>query len=145
MKPTRMLLVLSLAALVSGGARAERPARKLAQRSRTKASAAARATNEKSASADKPASGDKPASSDKHSSTDKHSSADKPAPADKPTPPAPSALRGPVRIDFDDRLVQGQTNKLGAVYLYQRKDPAQGSLLERRKSFREEIAKDLVE
>jgi hypothetical protein len=57
----------------------------------------------------------------------------------------PSALRGPTRIDFDDRLVQGQTNKLGAVYLYQRKDPAQGSLLERRKSFREEIVKDVVE
>src|SRR5262245_7133682 len=57
----------------------------------------------------------------------------------------PSALRGPMRIDFDDRLVQGQTNKLGAVYLYQRKDPAQPSLLERRRSFREEIAKDLVE
>ena len=60
-------------------------------------------------------------------------------------PQTPSALRGPMRIDFDDRLVQGQTNKLGAVYLYQRKDPAQPSLLERRRSFREEIARDLVE
>ena len=63
----------------------------------------------------------------------------------KLAPPAPSVLRGPTRIDFDDRLVQGQTNKLGAVYLYQRKDPAQPSLLERRKSFREEILKDVVE
>jgi hypothetical protein len=65
--------------------------------------------------------------------------------ADAEAPPPPSALRGPMRIDFDDRLVQGQTNKLGAVYLYQRKDPAQPSLLERKKSFREEIARDLVE
>ena len=62
-----------------------------------------------------------------------------------PAPVAPGALRGPMRIDFDDRLVQGQTNKLGAVYLYQRKDAAQTSLLERRKSFREEILKDVVE
>lgn len=60
-------------------------------------------------------------------------------------PQTPSALRGPMRIDFDDRLVQGQTNKLGAVYLYQRKDPAQPSLLERRSSFRDEIVRDLVE
>jgi len=60
-------------------------------------------------------------------------------------PQTSSALRGPMRIDFDDRLVQGQTNKLGAVYLYQRKDPAQPSLLERRSSFRDEIVRDLVE
>jgi hypothetical protein len=53
--------------------------------------------------------------------------------------------RGPTRIDFDDRLVQGQTNKLGAVYLYQRKTPAQPSLLARRQSFRAEIARDLLE
>jgi hypothetical protein len=53
--------------------------------------------------------------------------------------------RGPTRIDFDDRLLQGQTNKLGAVYLYQRKAPAQPSLLTRRTSFRDEIARDLLE
>ena len=53
--------------------------------------------------------------------------------------------RGPTRIDFDDRVVQGQTNKLGAVYLYQRKTPAQQSLLARRQSFRAEIARDLLE
>lgn len=61
---------------------------------------------------------------------------------------APASLmtpRGPTRIDFDDRLVQGQTNKLGAVYLYQRKTPAQPSLLARRQSFRPEIARDLLE
>jgi hypothetical protein len=52
---------------------------------------------------------------------------------------------GPTRIDFDDRLVQGQTNKLGAVYLYQRKAPAQPSLLVRRNTFRDEIARDLLE
>jgi hypothetical protein len=55
------------------------------------------------------------------------------------------APKGPVRIDFDDRLLQGQTNRLGAVYLYQRKDPAQPSLLDRRKSFRDEIRRDVLE
>jgi len=61
-------------------------------------------------------------------------------------PPAPLMTpRGPTRIDFDDRLVQGQTNKLGAVYLYQRKSPAQPSLLARRQSVRAEITRDLLE
>jgi hypothetical protein len=59
--------------------------------------------------------------------------------------PGPMQARGPTRIDFDDRLLQGQTNKLGAVYLYQRKAPAQPSLLTRRTSFRDEIARDLLE
>lgn len=56
-----------------------------------------------------------------------------------------TATRAPQRIDFDDRLLQGQTNRLGAVYLYQRKDPAQQSLLNRRRSFRGEIRRDVVE
>ncbi len=89
-----------------------------------------------------------PSSKEASAPEKKATEAKAPPKADKKDEPAAapvSALRGPQRIDFDDRLVQGQTNKLGAVYLYQRKDPAQGSLLERRKSFREEIAKDLVE
>jgi hypothetical protein len=60
------------------------------------------------------------------------------------TPPA-MQVRGPTRIDLDDRLLQGQTNKLGAVYLYQRRAPPQPSLLSRRTSFRDEIARDLLE
>jgi hypothetical protein len=53
--------------------------------------------------------------------------------------------KGPQRVDFDDRLLQGQSNRLGAVYLYQRKEPAQPSLLDRHKSFRGEIRRDLLE
>ncbi len=69
-----------------------------------------------------------------------------PAPAPAEAPPAPAMQpHGPTRIDFDNRLVQGQTNKLGAVYLYQRKAPAQPSLLVRRSTFRDEIARDLLE
>jgi hypothetical protein len=51
------------------------------------------------------------------------------------TPPQ----RGPTRIDFDDRLIQGQTNKSGAVYLYDRKELKQRSMIKKRESFREEI------
>jgi|SRR5471030_90272 hypothetical protein len=77
---------------------------------------------------------------------------DPPAPAPKGSDtaktaaaPAQMQARGPTRIDFDDRLLQGQTNKLGAVYLYQRRSPAQPSLLSRRTSFRDEISRDLLE
>lgn len=53
---------------------------------------------------------------------------------------ASSALpqRGPARIDFDDRLIQGQTNKSGAVYLYDRKELKTRSMIRERESFRSE-------
>ena len=47
--------------------------------------------------------------------------------------------RGPTRIDFDDRLIQGQTNKSGAVYLYDRKELKTRSMIRKREGFREEI------
>lgn len=68
-----------------------------------------------------------------------------PAPAATPAPAAsgsesdlvPStSFRGPTRIDFDDRLIQGQTNKSGAVYLFDRKETGISSMVKRRKSFR---------
>lgn len=46
--------------------------------------------------------------------------------------------RGPSRIDFDDRLIQGQTNKSGAVYLYDRKELKTRSMIKERDSFRSE-------
>jgi hypothetical protein len=49
------------------------------------------------------------------------------------------ATRGPTRIDFDDRLIQGQTNKSGAVYLYDRKELKVRSMIKKRENFREEI------
>jgi hypothetical protein len=57
----------------------------------------------------------------------------------QPTPPpspSQSSFRGPTRIDFDDRLIQGQTNKSGAVYLFSRKETNISSMVRRRKSFR---------
>lgn len=52
---------------------------------------------------------------------------------------APPPTRGPTRIDFDDRLIQGQTNKSGAVYLYDRKELKTRSMIKTRDSFRDEI------
>lgn len=69
----------------------------------------------------------------------------KPPPAAEPDPPpaAPASdvvpntqFRGPTRIDFDDRLIQGQTNKSGAVYLFDRKETGIDSMVRRRKSFK---------
>jgi hypothetical protein len=53
--------------------------------------------------------------------------------------PAPAARRGPARIEFDDRLVQGQTKKAGAVYLYDRKALVKAPLVKLKLSFRERI------
>jgi hypothetical protein len=59
-----------------------------------------------------------------------------PAPVAEAAPP-PS--RGPTRIDFDDRLIQGQSNKSGAVYLYDRKELKVQSMVRRPENFRNEI------
>jgi hypothetical protein len=53
--------------------------------------------------------------------------------------------RGPARIDFDDRLIQGQTNKSGAVYLYDRKELKTRSMIRERDSFRSEILSTLYD
>ena len=62
------------------------------------------------------------------------------APKPPPAPEAPNApaggFRGPTRIDFDDRLIQGQTNKSGAVVLFSRKATDISSMVRRRKSFK---------
>lgn len=64
-------------------------------------------------------------------------------PAQTQTAGPPS--RGPTRIDFDDRLIQGQTNKSGAVYLYDRKELKQRSMVKVRESFREEIVQTVYD
>lgn len=66
-----------------------------------------------------------------------------PPPADAPAPEAqndaPVQHHGPTRLDFDDRLIQGQTNKAGAVYLYERKELQVRSMVRLRENFRPEI------
>jgi hypothetical protein len=53
--------------------------------------------------------------------------------------------RGPTRLDFDDRLIQGQTNKSGAVYLYDRKELKTRSMIKKRDSFRDEIVSSIYD
>jgi hypothetical protein len=52
---------------------------------------------------------------------------------------------GPARIEFDDRLVQGQTNKANAIYLFERRESALRSLLKKRAHFHDEIDETLEE
>ncbi|WP_228557967.1 hypothetical protein [Myxococcus sp. AB056] len=70
----------------------------------------------------------------------KGSSVVDPVTGDAATASSNNALpqRGPARIDFDDRLIQGQTNKSGAVYLYDRKELKTRSMIRERESFRSE-------
>jgi hypothetical protein len=52
--------------------------------------------------------------------------------------------RGPTRLDFDDRVVQGQGSKVGAVYLYDRKSLPLRSMVRKRENFRDQIGSDEV-
>lgn len=47
--------------------------------------------------------------------------------------------KGPSRMEFDDRLVQGQTNKANAIYLFERRESSLRSLLKKRSDFHDEI------
>ena len=78
--------------------------------------------------------------------------AKKSAPASAPAAEAPAGgdsggaqVRGPTRIDFDDRLIQGQSNKSGAVYLYDRKELKVRSMIKKRENFRDEIVGSLYD
>ena len=72
------------------------------------------------------------------------SSAEPSAPASSDSGSGP-AVRGPTRIDFDDRLIQGQSNKSGAVYLYDRKELKIRSMIKKRENFRDEIVGSLYD
>ena len=73
------------------------------------------------------------------------SNSERPAPTPTAQPAGSAAPRGPQRIDFDDRLIEGQSNKSGAVYLYDRKDLQVDSMVKQPATFRTEIAKGLFE
>ena len=62
-----------------------------------------------------------------------------PAAVDPDAPVLVGTRKGPARIEFDDRLVQGQTNKANAIYLFERRESAWRSLLKKRTHFHEEI------
>ena len=51
----------------------------------------------------------------------------------------PGSLKRSSRIEFDERLIVGQSLKSGAIYLFQRKDSEIQSMVKIRKDFREEL------
>jgi hypothetical protein len=69
--------------------------------------------------------------------------APEPAPAAEPAPSSPAVdpgnLRRGGRVEFDGRLVQGQTAKSGAIYLFARKRSQLRSMVEERVEYRKEI------
>jgi hypothetical protein len=67
-----------------------------------------------------------------------------PAPRATPAPAGQSAgLRRGARVEFDGRLVQGQTAKSGAIYLFARQRSPLRSMVEERASFRQEILRSV--
>lgn len=117
------LLLIAPASLVGGNAGAEAASRKGSQ---------ARKPAKKKASAKKP---------EIKLRETPGTSSDSEANPQASAPPQ----RGPTRIDFDDRLVQGQTNRSGSVYLYDRKELKTRSMVKKRESFREQIVDAVYE
>jgi hypothetical protein len=70
-------------------------------------------------------------------------SAPKAAAPAEPAPEESMTTRGPARLDFDDRLVQGQSNKAGAIFLYDRKSLPLRSMVHTRTNFRDQIEDEL--
>ena len=68
-------------------------------------------------------------------------------PTDEPASAQQGAVpqRGPTRLDFDDRLVQGQTNRAGSVYLYDRKELKPEPMVKKRESFRDAIIESVYD
>ena len=121
------------------------PAKKTASKSK-KSSSAKSSTSSKSKSSSASKSSTAKAAPAKATPSSSKAAFDPLAPSTSiPAAPATASAggappqRGPTRIDFDDRLIQGQTNKSGAVYLYDRKELKQRSMIKKRESFREEI------
>jgi hypothetical protein len=61
------------------------------------------------------------------------------AASDLADPGDPSALRRGGRVEFDGRLVQGQTAKSGAIYLFARKRTELRSMVHERAHYRKQI------
>jgi|GEM_PF-1898330 len=72
----------------------------------------------------------------------------KPKPEDAPPPeeaaaPIQTNSRRPSRVDFDERLIKGETNKADAIYLFERRSSEMRSLVKKRKHFHPEIDETL--
>ena len=140
------LVLSSDAAAATSKKTAAKSSSKKSSSSKSSASKSSSKSKGKTASTAK-ASPAKASSSSSSSSGSAAKAAFDPMAPSTPIPAAPATAsaagappqRGPTRIDFDDRLIQGQTNKSGAVYLYDRKELKQRSMIKKRETFREEI------
>lgn len=52
---------------------------------------------------------------------------------------------GPSRVDFDDRLIKGQTQGTGSVYIFERQKVEMRSMVRKLRSFRERIIQTVFE
>jgi len=152
MRVRTALRVVALVSTLAGTAAfppsaAAATAKKTASKS-SKKSSAAKSSGSKSSSSKKTSTAAKATPAKATSSGSSAKAAFDPMAPSTPIPAAPAATaaaggappqRGPTRIDFDDRLIQGQANKSGAVYLYDRKELKQRSMIKKRETFREEI------
>jgi len=53
--------------------------------------------------------------------------------------------RGPTRVNFDERLIKGQTTKAGSVYIYDRQQSKIRSLVNKKRRFRQKIIRTVFE
>lgn len=58
---------------------------------------------------------------------------------------AAAQYRAPSRINFDERLIKGQTTKSGSVYIFDRQESEIMSLVKRGRSFRHKIIRTVFE
>ncbi len=58
---------------------------------------------------------------------------------------AADAYRGPTRVNFDERLIKGQTAKSGSVYIFERQEIGIQSLVRRHRRFRPLIIKSVFD
>jgi hypothetical protein len=58
-------------------------------------------------------------------------------------PDAGGEIKRGERIEFDERLIQGQTAKAGAIYLFDRKPNDLRSMVHERESYRDEIVREI--
>ncbi len=60
-------------------------------------------------------------------------------------PAAAQSYRGPTRVNFDERIIKGQTAKSGSVYIFDRQETTISSLVSKKRSFRYRTIRTIFE
>ena len=55
------------------------------------------------------------------------------------------SYRGPTRVNFDERVIKGQTAKSGSVYIFDRQEMGINSLINKKRLFRERTIRTVFE